>query len=70
MEAAKFIKRIGRQTSLKGGLLNKYDFSGLIEAAKPFAIEELQDIETRRKAKIDKLARKKPKLSIVEEGGN
>ena len=68
MEAAKFIKRIGRQTSLNGGLPNKYDFSGLIDAAKPFAIEELQEIETRKKAKAEKLARKKPKLSIVEGG--
>jgi hypothetical protein len=69
MEAAKFINRIVRQTNLNGGLPNKYDFSGLIDAAKPFAIEELQEIATRKKAKAEKLARKKPKLSIVEGGG-
>lgn len=68
MEAAKFIRRIGRQTSLNGGLSNKYDFSGLIKAATPFAIEELQEIASRRKAKADKLARKKPRLSVVDGG--
>jgi len=68
MEAAKFIKRIERKSSLNGGLTNKYDFSGLITAATPFAIEELQEIENRKKAKAEKLTRKKPKLSIVEGG--
>jgi len=68
MEAAKFINAIERKSSLNGGLTNKYDFSGLITAATPFAIEELQEIENRKKAKAEKLTRKKPKLSIVEGG--
>lgn len=65
METAKFIKRIPRRSSLNGSNSNQYDFSGLIAAATPFAEEELQEIEQRKKDKADKLARKKPKLAVV-----
>lgn len=66
MESAKFIKRIERRTSLNGSDTNLYDFSGLIAAAQPFALEELQEIEQRKKDKAAKLARKRPKLAVVK----
>jgi len=51
METAKFIKRIERRTSLNGSDTNLHDFSGLIAAAKPSALEELDEIEQRKKDK-------------------
>lgn len=66
METAKFIKRIERRTSRNGSSTNRYDFSGLIAAAQPFALEELQDIEARKKAKTEKLGRKRPRLAVVK----
>lgn len=66
MEKAKFIKRIERRTSLNGSDTNLYDFTGLIEAAKPFAREEIEEIEQRKKDKAAKLARKKPRLAVVK----
>jgi helix-turn-helix protein len=65
MEKAKFIQRKGRRTSLNGSSTNEYDFSGLIEAAEPYALEELEEIEQRKRAKAEKLARKRPKLGVV-----
>jgi hypothetical protein len=66
MENAKFIKRVPRTSSTKGSNPNLYDFSGLIAAAQPFALEELQDIEQREKASAEKLARKRPRLAVVK----
>jgi len=66
MEKAKFISSIERKSVLNGSNSNMYDFSGLIAAANPFAIEELQEIEQRKKAKEAKLARKKPQLAVVK----
>jgi len=66
MEKAKFIGRLARRGSTSGSSPNQYDFSGLIEAARPFAQEELQEIEQRKKSAIEKLARKKPRLAVVK----
>ena len=64
MEAASFIQRIERRTA-RGSRTNLYDFSGLIAAAQPFAKEELIEIEQRKRAKAEKLERKRPRLSVV-----
>lgn len=66
METAKFIKRIERRTTRSGSATNLYDFSGLIAAAQPFAKEELQEIEQRKKDKAAKLERKRPRLAVVK----
>lgn len=66
METAKFIKRIERRTALNGSDTNLYDIRGLIAAATPFALEELDEIEQRKKDKAAKLSRKKPKLAVVK----
>lgn len=65
MEKAGFIKRISRGSTANGSAPNMYDFSGLIKAAEPFAREELQEIEQRKKASVEKLSRKRPRLAVV-----
>lgn len=65
MEKAKFIKRLPRSSAANGSNPNLYDFSGLIAAAEPFAREELQEIEQRKKASAEKLERKRPRLAVV-----
>lgn len=66
MEKAKFIKRVARSSKSNGSNPNLYDFSGLITAAEPFAIEELQEISQRKKASAEKLTRKRPRLAVVK----
>ena len=66
MEAAGFLKRVERRTSRNGSAPNQYDFAGLIAAAQPFALEELQEIARRKKEKAEKQARKRPRLSVVK----
>lgn len=65
MEKAKFIKRLPRSSAASGSNPNLYDFSGLIVAAEPFAREELLEIDQRKKASAEKLARKRPRLAVV-----
>ncbi|AQT54248.1 helix-turn-helix domain-containing protein [Burkholderia cenocepacia] len=67
MEAAGFIKRIYRTTSVGDNDTNEYDLSGLIKAAKPFAEEKIAERERRQKEQTDRLTRKKP-LAIVKGG--
>ena len=50
---AKFIKRVPRTSSTKGSNPNLYDFSDLVAAAQPFALEELQDNRTNLHEKYD-----------------
>lgn len=67
MEAAGFIKRIYRTTSVGDNDTNEYDLSGLIKAAKPFAEEKIAERERRQKEQTDRLTRKKS-LAIVKGG--
>ena len=68
MEADGFIKRILRPIEKDRNKSNLYDFSGLIEAAKPYAIEEIQVRESQRKERDQRIKRKgKPKLRVVGE---
>lgn len=66
MEAAGFIKRIQRRVEKDRNKSNQYDFSGLIEAVKPYAIEEIQARESQRNERDQRIKRKgKPKLRLV-----
>ena len=65
MEKAKFIKRVPLTSSVKGGNPNLYDYSGLIPAAQPFALKDLQDIKHRKSVSAEKLARMRPRLAVV-----
>jgi Transcriptional regulators len=58
MEKAKFIKRLPRTGNNRGTQTNMYDLSGLIEAAKPYAIEHLQEREKKEKDNAKTVARK------------
>ena len=60
MEKANFIKRLPRSSATNGSSPSLYNFSGLIAAAVPLAREEVQEIEQRKKAGAEKLARKRP----------
>jgi hypothetical protein len=62
------IERIERRRTENGSTTNLYGFRGLIEKATPYALEKLAEIAARQKAKEERLARKKPKLTIVEGG--
>ena len=66
MEAAGFIKRIQRRVEKDRNKSNQYDFSGLIEAVKPYAIEEIKARESQRNERDQRIKRKgKPKLRLV-----
>jgi DNA-binding Lrp family transcriptional regulator len=67
MEDAKFIRRIQRRVDNNRNQTNQYDFSGLIEAAKPYAMEEIQAKEENRIAHAERISRKKPILKVVNE---
>jgi DNA-binding Lrp family transcriptional regulator len=67
MEDAKFIKRIQRRVDNNRNQTNQYDFSGLIEAAKPYAMEEIQAKEENRIAHAKRISRKKPMLKVVKK---
>lgn len=65
MEAAQYIKRVARKTSSGDNDTNEYDLSGLIEHAKPFAQERIEDRERRKREQTERLTRKKP-LTVVK----
>lgn len=67
LEKWKYIKRIERKAACGDNLPNEYDLSGLIEAAKPLALEKIKEIERRRKENEARITRKKP-LSLVKGG--
>ncbi|HCT39614.1 MAG TPA: helix-turn-helix domain-containing protein [Moraxellaceae bacterium] len=69
LEAGSLVKRIERRVDGNRNKTNQYDFSGLIEAVKPFAVEELSAIEAARQEKAERTKRmraKKPALKAVE----
>lgn len=66
MEGWKFIKRVQRRVAHDRNQTNIYDFSGLIEALQPFALEEIQAKEANRAAKASRVSRKKPELKKPE----
>jgi DNA-binding transcriptional regulator YhcF (GntR family) len=68
LQALGLIERVERRESRFGSQTNLYGFSGLIEAARPFAEEKIAERAKREAEEKARLARKKPKLSVVEGG--
>jgi hypothetical protein len=67
MEQGNLIRRIARPGRHGGSDSNAYDLAPLIKAATPFALEMIQDIETRTAAKEAKLSKKgRPILKSVK----
>lgn len=67
LEACGFIKRIPRSSVADGRQSNFYDFSGLIEAAKPYAINELNEKQDNEAKKQLRLNKKKPLKDDVKK---
>ncbi len=67
LEDLNLIKREERRFTKDGSITNRYDFSGLIAAARPYAEEKVQEIEAAIEAKRKRLARKKPKLIVSND---
>jgi hypothetical protein len=68
LSALGLLTRTERRKTRFGSATNLYGFDGLIEAALPFAKEKLAAREKRDQAEKDRIARKKPKLTVVDGG--
>ena len=66
LEANGFITRTERREGRYGSQTNLYGFEGLIKHALPYAKEKLAAKTKRNADERDRLARKKPKLTVVE----
>jgi DNA-binding transcriptional ArsR family regulator len=66
LEELGLLTRQERRTTPRGSDTNLYSFEGLIAAAAPFAAEKLEARKRRAAEQADRIARKKPKLSIVK----
>ena len=69
LEANGFLTRTERRQTRYGSDTNLYSFDGLIQHALPYAVEKKAALEQRAQEEKDRLARKKPKLSVVEGSG-
>lgn len=65
LEKAGYLARVERRTA-GGSRPNTYNLSGLVQALKPLAVEELEEIRKRKQKKLDKLSGKKPGLHLVK----
>lgn len=68
LEKGGLVKRIIRPVEGDRNKTNQYDFSGLIEAVKPFAIEEWNAVEAtkqEKEARNKRMRAKKPELKVV-----
>lgn len=59
------LSREERRFTKTGSTTNLYGFKGLIEAATPFAKEKLEKLAARAKEDRERVARKKPYLTLV-----
>ena len=67
LERAKLIRREERRISRDGSKPNIYHLDGLIEAAKPYALEKIEEQKAKAAERAARAARKgKPKLKVVE----
>ena len=64
------LTRIERRHTRFGSDTNLYSFEGLIKAALPYAEEKLAERAKRAEAEKDRIARKKPKLTVVSSDGS
>jgi len=70
LEAAKLIRREERRSTGNVSQTNIYHLDGLIAAAKPYALEKIQEREAKAAEKAARAARKgKPKLALVKPQG-
>jgi hypothetical protein len=68
LETAKLIRREERRISLKGSKTNIYHLDGLIEAAKPYALEKIAEQQQKAAIRAARAHRKgKPKLKLVKD---
>ncbi len=65
LQAAGLLTRTERRNTRFGSDTNLYGFEGLIKSATPYAVEKIQQREQKAQAEKDRLARKKPKLTVV-----
>lgn len=63
------LRRVERRKTRYGSDTNLYSFEGLIKAALPYAEEKIAERKKREEAEKDRLARKKPKLTVVAGDG-
>ncbi|MER9657621.1 helix-turn-helix domain-containing protein [Mesorhizobium sp. M0152] len=68
LEAIGLLAREERRNTPNGSMTNRYNFDGLIEAAKPFAVEKAAEIKKAAEAKSERLSRKRPKLVVSNDG--
>lgn len=64
LEALKLLGREERRNTPNGSMTNRYHFDGLIEAARPFALEKAAEIKKAAEDKSNRLKRKKPQLIV------
>lgn len=64
LEKLKLVKRHERRTGPKGSMSTRYDFSGLIEKATPFAQEALAERERVKGEKLARLKRMRPRQTV------
>jgi hypothetical protein len=64
------LTRIERRHTRFGSDTNLYSFEGLIKAALPYAEEKLRARASRAAEEKDRIARKKPKLTVVSSDGS
>ncbi len=67
LQASGLLTRIERRETRYGSQSNLYGFEGLIKAALPFAEEKMAEREKREEAEKARLARKKPRLTLVKK---
>ena len=65
LQAVGLLTRIQRRKTPKGSDTNLYSFEGLIKAALPYAKGKLAARAQRDEAERERVARKKPKLTVV-----
>ena len=70
LQAIGLLTRIERRKTRFGSDTNLYSFDGLIAAAQPFAAEKVAERERRKQADKDRIARKKPRLTVVASNGS
>lgn len=67
LQAVGLLTRIERRATRRGSDTNLYGFDGLITAATPYAQEKLAARARKEQEERDRLARKKPKFTVVGE---
>ena len=70
MQELGLMERTERRNTRFGSDTNLYSFKGLIKAALPFAEEKLAARAKRAEAEKDRIARKRPKLTVVSSDGS